>query len=54
MVEHCPECNSELIELGTSESYVGPTYQEQTYTQFNHYGYWCKLCEKMYVKKHKE
>ena len=55
MSEKCPECNADLIELGTNETYTSTDYQEQTYTytQFNHYGYWCKFCAEMYIKKHK-
>ncbi len=53
MSENCPECNSNLIELGHQESHVSSDYQVQTYDVFVHYGYWRKFCEKMYVKKHK-
>ena len=51
--EKCPLCRIDLIELGTNEEYVCTTYQEQTYTQWTRYGYWCTFCKKMYVKKQK-
>ena len=50
----CLECNSDLIELGTNEEYVSTDYTVGAYHQWSRYGYWCKFCDKMYVKKHKE
>ena len=53
MNKHCPECNSQLIDLGTNEDFVSTDSYVGGYQQFKHYGYWCKFCEKMYEEKHK-
>ena len=50
---NCPECNSDLIELGTNESHVSTEGWHDSYAYWEHYGYWCKFCEKMYIQKHK-
>jgi hypothetical protein len=54
MTDKCPECDNDFIELYTVMEQVSTTWDiSGTYTSHNFYGYWCKFCEKMFVKKSK-
>lgn len=53
MEEKCPVCDNKLILLGSLEKLKLQPTKQKTYKVFRPYFYWCKYCEKPYVKKHK-